>query len=168
MPTDNADVAKILNGLIATCIDGVQGFRDAANALAGPGIQTLFSTRARSIEVAKSELQDLVRRLGAEPVNSGHAAASVHRGWINLKSALTGKDDGAIIAEAERGEETAVNHYQDALRQTLPAGVRSIVEDQARGAQQNLDVVRALRQPENSARRFASEEDRHFESSEGD
>jgi uncharacterized protein (TIGR02284 family) len=160
MPTDNTDVIVILNDLIATCIDGVHGFRDAANAVTGPGIRTLFSDRARSIELAKGELQELVRRLGAEPSDSGHVAASVHRGWINLKSVLTGKDDDAIIAEAERGEEAAVNHYQDALRQTLPAGVRSIVEDQARGAQQNLNIMRALGRSDNAARNFAREEDR--------
>jgi uncharacterized protein (TIGR02284 family) len=160
VPTDNTDVTAILNDLIATCIDGVQGFRDAANAVTGPGIRALFSTRADSIELAKGELQELVRRLGAKPSESGHAAASVHRGWINLKSVLTGKDDDAIIAEVERGEEKAVNHYQDALRQTLPAGVRSIVEDQARGAQQNLDIVRALGRSESATRRFAREEDR--------
>jgi len=158
--TDNTDVTAILNDLIATCIDGVHGFRDAASAVTGPGIQMLFAARARSIELAKGELQELVRRLGAVPSNSGHAAASVHRGWIDLKSVLTGKDDNAIIAEAERGEETAVNHYQDALRQALPAGVRSIVEDQARGAQQNLDIVRALGRSEGAARRFARTADR--------
>ena len=39
----------------------------------------------------------------------------MHRAWINLKSAITSGDDHAILAECERGEDSAVNEYKKAM-----------------------------------------------------
>jgi len=48
----------------------------------------------------------------------------VFRGWINLKAALTSKDEHAILAECERGEDSAVAEYKKAMAATgLPADV---------------------------------------------
>jgi uncharacterized protein (TIGR02284 family) len=85
-----------------------------------------------------------VRRLGGDPETTGSVAATLHRGWIDLKSAVTGRDDAAIITECERGEQLAVKNYEDALEQELPPETRAIVERQYRGTVQNLERVRAL------------------------
>jgi uncharacterized protein (TIGR02284 family) len=142
-PTDRDTIAT-LNDLIATCKDGVNGFRTAANAVTNPGVKTLFTSRVTSIEAAASDLQAAVRRLGGDPADSGHAAASLHRGWINMKAALAGQDEREIIEEAVRGEKTAVAHYRDALQTTLPDPILGLVERQLQGAQQNLAAISAV------------------------
>jgi uncharacterized protein (TIGR02284 family) len=63
---------------------------------------------------------------------------------MNIKSVVTGKDDGAIIAEAERGEDVAKAAYEKALKQELPAGARALVEAQAAIVRTAHDEVRAL------------------------
>ena len=90
------------------------------------------------------ELQQQVRALGGTPDESGSVSASVHRGWINIKSLVTGKDDNAIIAEAERGEDVAKAEFANALKQNLPAGARALVEAQAAIVRTAHDEVRAL------------------------
>jgi len=75
-------------------------------------------------------------------------SASLHRGWIDIKSAITGKDDHAILAEAERGEDVAVAAYQKALKESLPAQAQTIVQQQAARVQQAHDTVRNLRDRE--------------------
>ena len=55
---------------------------------------------------------------------SGSAAGALHRGWINLKSALTSGDDHAILAECERGEDSAVEEVSKALDNGLSAPVQ--------------------------------------------
>jgi uncharacterized protein (TIGR02284 family) len=62
-----------------------------------------------------------------------------------LKSALTGNDDHAILAEAERGEDTAVKSYRDALSKDLPSDIHMVVEQQYREIQQTHNTVKALR-----------------------
>jgi uncharacterized protein (TIGR02284 family) len=64
---------------------------------------------------------------------------------VNLKSAITGKDELAILTECERGEDVAKAAYAKALKADLPPNVRSIVERQYQGVKQNHDRVRDLR-----------------------
>jgi uncharacterized protein (TIGR02284 family) len=142
----NADTVSVLNDLIETCRDGVNGFRTAAEAVEHSAAKTLFTSRIPIIEHATAELEAEVRRLGGEPETSGHVAASIHRGWIDLKAAVTGKNDAAIITECERGEQVAVTNYEAAMKKELPAEVRAMVERQFRGTVQNLEKVRALGQ----------------------
>jgi uncharacterized protein (TIGR02284 family) len=144
MASDNDTAVSVLNDLIETSKDGANGFRAAADAVESSEAKALFLSRVQLIERAVGELQDTVRRLGGDPERTGSVAATLHRGWIGLKSAVTGKDDAAIITECERGEELAVKNYEDALEKDLPADVRALVERQYRGTVQNLEKVRAL------------------------
>lgn len=145
MSSNNDEAISVLNDLIETCKDGVNGFRTAADAVSDPRAKTLFNSRAQGIERASAELSAEVRQLGGDPEKTGSVAGAVHRGWINIKSVVTGKDDDAILAECERGEDVAVKSYESALEKNLPAPVRSIVDQQYRGAVANRDAMRALK-----------------------
>ena len=73
-------------------------------------------------------------------------AESMHRGWINIKSAVTGKDEHAILAECERGEDSAVAEYRKALDAgDLPAHVAETLRAQSGVVKAAHDRVRNLR-----------------------
>src|SRR5919199_932775 len=144
MATDNDDVISCLNNLIETCKDGQDGFRTAAEGVARPDLKTLFNTYSQQRAQFAAELQNEVRRLGGDPEKTGSVAASLHRGWIDIKSAVTGEDEGAIISECERGEDSAVRNYEDALKEDLPANIRSIIEQQFTQIKEAHDRIRAL------------------------
>ena len=144
MTNDNHATISILNGLIETCEDGVKGFRTSAEAVKHSAAKALFTSRIPVIEHAAAELQAEVRRLGGTPETTGSVAAKIHRGWIDLKAAVTGQDDAAIITECERGEQVAVHNYEEARKHQLPNDIRMMVERQYQGAVQNLERVRAL------------------------
>jgi uncharacterized protein (TIGR02284 family) len=80
-----------------------------------------------------------------DPEDSSTVAGSMHRAWINVKSAVTSRDRHAILAEAERGEDSAVSAYKDAMEKDLPAPVKSIVARQATQMKEAHDRVRTLR-----------------------
>lgn len=141
----NDDVISTLNGLIETCKDGQNGFKESAEAVSDSNLKTLFYELSQQRSQFSGELQDLVRGLGGDPENSGSVAGAIHRGWINLKSAITGKDDGAILNEAERGEDSAKKAYKEALEQNLPANVLNTVQNQYSQVQTAHDKVRDLR-----------------------
>lgn len=145
MASDHTHAISTLNTLIETSKDGVNGFRSAAAAVERPDAKQLFSSRVTVIEHAAEELQAEVRRLGGDAETGGSAAAAVHRGWLNLKAAITGRDEAAVITECLRGEELAVKHYEDALKdEHLPPESRALVERQYQGTVSNLTKVRAL------------------------
>ena len=142
----NEEVISTLNNLIETCRDGQQGFQTAAEAVERGDLKQLFHTYSQQRASFVGQLQDEVRRLGGDPENAGSVAATLHRGWIDLKAAVTGRDDAAILAECERGEDSAVSNYRDALGVDLPANVRSIVERQFGEVKEAHDRVRSLEQ----------------------
>jgi uncharacterized protein (TIGR02284 family) len=133
-----------LNDLIETCRDGINGFRTAADGVSSPIAKEVFLSRVHLIEKGLGDLDAAVQRLGGDPVDHGHPAASMHRAWINIKSAVTLRDDRAIIDEVVRGEEVAIQHYREALDKPLPADIRAMVEMQERGTELNLERARAL------------------------
>ena len=73
------------------------------------------------------ELQNEAIRLGEpQPEDSSSFGGSLHRAWINLKSAITSQDDHAILAECERGEDSAVNEYKKAMEKERLRFVRPL------------------------------------------
>ncbi len=141
----NDDSVSTLNNLIETLKDGVEGFKTAADGVKSAELKTLFSTYSQQRSQFASELQAEVRKLGGDPEKTGSVVASLHRGWINIKSTVTGMDDHAILAECERGEDSAVSNYQDAMKENLPADVASIVQKQYGQIKEAHDRVRSLR-----------------------
>ncbi|HEX8652338.1 MAG TPA: PA2169 family four-helix-bundle protein [Pyrinomonadaceae bacterium] len=144
MATDKDDVISTLNNLIETCKDGQNGFQAAADGVKNSELKTLFHTYSRQRAQFAGELQAEVRRLGGDPEQTGSVAATLHRGWINIKSAVTGEDEAAVISECERGEDSAVRNYQDAINGGLPADVGTIVERQYTQVKEAHDRIRAL------------------------
>jgi uncharacterized protein (TIGR02284 family) len=151
MAVDNDDVISTLNNLIETCKDGQDGFRSAAGGVRDGELKTLFHTYSQQRAQFAAELQGEVRRLGGDPEETGSTAAALHRGWIDIKSAVTGEDESAIISECERGEDSAVRNYEDALRQDLPSDVRSIIERQSRQVKEAHDRIRSLERASGAA-----------------
>ncbi|MCW2269766.1 hypothetical protein D3C77_58700 [compost metagenome] len=155
MTSPNKDVISVLNELIEFSKDGEKGFKTSAEDVKNPELRTYFLQRAGECGTAASELQHQVRALGGDPETSTSVSGDLHRGWVNLKSMLTGKDEEAVLNEVERGEDHALKAYKDALEKltklTMAPGseVYALVERQYHGVQRNHDQVKALR---NSAR----------------
>ena len=147
----NDDVISTVNGLIETCKDGQEGFKQAAEGVESSQLKTAFYEFGQQRAQFVGELQGLVRELGGDPENAGTLAGALHRGWINIKSVVTGKDDAAILNEAERGEDVAKNAYKEALEQNLPANIASVVQNQYSAIQTAHDKVKAMRDSAKSA-----------------
>jgi uncharacterized protein (TIGR02284 family) len=144
--TDPGEVASILNGLLETVRDGENGFRTAANGVDDAELKRLFLSLSTQRGEFAAELESEILRLGKEPAEHGHVVGAAHRGWINIKAAVTGKDEGAIISEAERGEDYAVKKYRESLQKGLPAAIQAVVERQYTQIQDAHDHVRSLEQ----------------------
>ncbi|HEX7999905.1 MAG TPA: PA2169 family four-helix-bundle protein [Pyrinomonadaceae bacterium] len=144
MTIDNDNTISTLNNLIETCRDGQNGFQAASDGVNNSELKKLFLGYSQQRAQFVGDLQNEVRRLGGDPEQTGSIAASLHRGWMDIKAAVTGKDEGAIIAECERGEDSAVRNYKDALEQNLPENIRSLVQSQYAQVQEAHDRVRTL------------------------
>ena len=136
----------VLNNLIETLKDGQEGFKQAAESVRNPALKSLFSEYSQQRSRFATSLQAEARKLGEEkPETSSSATGALHRGWINLKSAITGGDEHAILAECERGEDSAVEEYKKALDDSLSPSAQELVSRQFAEIKAAHDRIRSLR-----------------------
>lgn len=142
------DVIATLNSLIETLKDGQEGFRQASEAVQDSQLKSLFSQYSLQRSKFAGELQNQVIQLGEpEPEKTSSTAGAMHRAWINLTSAITSRDDHAILAECERGEDAALAEYKKAMAEEsrLSSPIRDTVSRQYTDVKAAHDHVKALR-----------------------
>jgi uncharacterized protein (TIGR02284 family) len=127
--TDTSSDISTLNSLIATTIDSVDGYRTSAQDVESSRYAELFTARASERASVAEQLRAQVKRLGGNPEDDGTILAAGHRAFVNLKAAVTSRDDQSIIAEVERGEDHLKAKYEAALKDdSLSAESRSLVQ----------------------------------------
>ncbi len=142
---EQKQVIETLNGLVEISRDGEKGFRAAADDATDPQLKNVFKTAAERCASGVRELENEITQLGGQPAQSSSLPGALHRAWVHLKSAVTGRNDTAILEEVERGEDVAKSAYEKAIAKPLPPEVRAIVDRQYRGVRENHDLVRDLR-----------------------
>ena len=142
---NNDSTISVLNDLIEINRDGETGYKSAAeDSKAGelaPFFRRLGSQRTENIR----ELQARVTSLGGAPAKSGTVSASLHRGWMDIKTALTSNEAHAVLSECERGEDVAVNAYRDAMGKNLESVSRDLISRQAKTIQAAHNSVKEKR-----------------------
>ena len=140
------EAISTINNLIETLKDGEKGFKEAAGAVKDPQLKSLFQEYSQQRQRFATELQGQARSLGEfKPEKSSSAAGAMHRAWINLKSAVTSGDDKAILSECERGEDSAVHEFEEAMHDGLTGAIRETVARQFSEIKSAHDRVRHLR-----------------------
>ena len=140
-----SDVASVLNDLIETNRDGELGFKKAAEEAREPDLKGLFTKYSLQRAQNVTELQRAVAGLGEKPATSGSVTGTLHRGWMDVKTAVSKREDKALIEEAEAGEDAAVKNYQEALAKSLPPDVLSLIQRQFSGIQEAHNTIRDLK-----------------------
>ncbi len=145
MNMTNDKTVSVLRDLIETARDGQEGFRTAAEDAKDSELARVFTEFSMQRTNFIAELQDRIRSLGGEVKTSGSITGSVHRGWMDLKAALSSHEPHAVLAECERGEDAAVSAYRDALEENLDPVTRGLVSRQYASVQAAHDRVKQLR-----------------------
>jgi len=146
--TDHEHSAEIttLNTLIATTIDSITGYEDAASNSEAGRFQQMFRDRASERQRVVEQLRDEVRRLGGNPEDDGSFMGKTHQRFLDLKAAVTGRDEKAIINEVERGEDYLKEKYETALNSDeLSGDCRAAVERAYQSVREGHDQMSQLK-----------------------
>jgi uncharacterized protein (TIGR02284 family) len=131
--SEGRQAVSTLNRLIRLCIASEKGFNIAAENVKNRGLQVMFKAYAQERAQFADKLRKLVRERGEETAQSGGWLAAAHRGWINIKAAMTigqPATEKVVLGEVVRGERVALRRYEDALRQPLSAAIQDVLEEQ--------------------------------------
>ncbi|MGF1665405.1 MAG: PA2169 family four-helix-bundle protein [Acidimicrobiia bacterium] len=148
---DTDSIGSVLEDLIETLEDGRKGFEQTADKLAEaerPDLAERMRAFSNQRTRYSAELRSLAAGEGITIDEDGSLAASMHRGWIALKDALSSNEAGAVLGAAETGEDAATRQYRDALAADLPPHIRAVVAEQAIAIEAAHDEVKALRDRE--------------------
>ncbi len=146
MKSEIKSTIKTLNDLVEILRDGQHGYKTAAEDAKDAELSQLFRRYSEQRAEFVSQLQTRLLALGAEPEKSGSATGALHRTWIDLKAALSKNEPHAVLAEAERGEDAAVEAFQKALDSNdLDLPTRDVLTRQYQEVQSAHDRVKQLR-----------------------
>ena len=143
--TDLDATADTLRHLIEVCKDGEHGFKTAADDAKDAELKALLLRYSKQRSTFIRELEERILSLGCDAKEGGSLSGSLHRGWINLRAALTSNEPHAVLAECERGEDSAVSAYRDALEKLDDTASRELVSRQFASVFAAHSEIRALR-----------------------
>jgi uncharacterized protein (TIGR02284 family) len=142
---DKSHDISVLNSLIETTIDSVDGYRRSAQEATNSRFSAAFLERASEREQIVSKLRDEVRRLGGNPEDDGSVLAAAHRAFLSLRDKVTGSDDKAVIAEVDHGESYLNGKWETALRDDqLSQEARSLIQQCYDSVREGRDTFRRL------------------------
>jgi len=143
---EHSESISTLNTLIATTIDSVTGYEDSAKNIHDERLREVFRGRADERQQVVEELRSEVRRLGGDPEEGGSFMGKAHQRFEDLKAAITGRDEKAIINEVERGEDYLKEKWQAALQSgNLHGETHDLVERCYQSVKQGHDQVSQLK-----------------------
>jgi uncharacterized protein (TIGR02284 family) len=135
-----------LNTLIATTIDSITGYEDSAQNVDNERFREIFRQRANERQQVVQQLRAEVRRLGGNAEDDGSFMGKAHQRFEDLKAAVTGRDEQAIINEVERGEDYLKDKFETALNgDTLSGESRSVVERAYQSVRSGHDQISQLK-----------------------
>ena len=143
---DSHDVS-VLNSLIETTIDSVDGYRHSAGEATTGTFTEMFRQRAQERQTVVERLRERVRELGGEPEDEGGLLAKAHRQFLSLRDAVTGdRDDKAVIAEVDRGESYLNGKWEAALAdKELSVETQRLIGECYQSVRSGHDQVSALK-----------------------
>lgn len=138
---------KVAKDLVETLKDGRAGFAAAGEKLRGSDQPQLAETMQRFSDQRGEFARQIVEmghEYGDDVDEGGSLAATLHRGWLKMKDAVTGDDAGAVLGAATTGEDHTVSEYEKALEQDLSDGFRAVVQQQHQAVVAAREEIKAL------------------------
>ncbi len=109
-------VVEDLKGLVNILNDGKEGYLSASEVVNSLELKELFLRMASQRIGYANELKNHIALHGGESENeNGGILGILHRTWIDIKQALSNKEDEAILEAVETGERAALEKYDAVL-----------------------------------------------------
>lgn len=115
MKKDN-EIVNDLKGLINILNDGKEGYEAASENTNSIELKAVFLKFSAQRAGYSMELKDHVASHGGDSDNvSGGLLGAIHRTWMEIKQALSTKEDLAILGAVETGENEALDKYDQLI-----------------------------------------------------
>ncbi|EAP88531.1 MULTISPECIES: ferritin-like domain-containing protein [Croceibacter] len=139
------DIVNHLQQLLEKNYDAEAGYKKAMTDADSSQLKNFLKQQAVLRNRFATELDKEIRDLNETPKEKGSVTGSLHRTWIDIKTAVTGNDDEAVLEECIRGEKASVSEYEDALtNQQFPPKIQHTLTKQVDEVKATLHKVKSL------------------------
>lgn len=112
----NKTVIEDLKGLVNIVNDGKEGYLSASDTTDSIELRDLFLRLSSQRVAYANELKNHIELHGGESENEeGGILGALHRTWIDIKQSFSNKEDEAILAAIETGEQAAIEKYDKVI-----------------------------------------------------
>jgi uncharacterized protein (TIGR02284 family) len=105
----------VLNSLIEINNDRIYGYETASKEVEETDLKMMFANATETSIRIKAQLVAEVKNLGGKETESTTTSGKIFRIWMDVKSAVTGKDRKMILDSCVFGEDAAINTYEEVL-----------------------------------------------------
>lgn len=145
----NEEIVESLNELVKINNDRIQGYEKAVEDTEDTQLDGLFRQMVMQSQNFRSQLADHIVRIDGRAVTDATStdfSSKIHRAWIDIKAAVTGKDRDTVLSSVEFGESAAIEAYEDAIEDDhLPAYIKEQLQNQLTELRSALDQVKMLK-----------------------
>jgi uncharacterized protein (TIGR02284 family) len=142
---DNNKLLDTINDLIENSKDDEEGFIDSAEKVTDQRLKDFFLLRSKQVAERVRDLQGLVESFDGIPATTTLLSGTLHRKWIDLKSALSLNDNLAVINQTELDEQLTLSAYDEALSLEIPPDAEILLSRQFEILKQNHQRLVELR-----------------------
>ena len=137
----------VLNTLLSTVHDSVNGYRESSKDIDSQQVQQLFQQGVQERTQVAQMLPAAVVRMGGDPSDSPSTLGAAHQAFMKLRELVTNREDKAIIQEVERGEDYIKEKFEQAIGNTdLSPQALDVVQQAYTMVKRGHDRVRDLKQ----------------------
>ena len=134
-----------LQELLEKNYDAEKGFTKAMKDAKNNNLKKFLQQQALQRNRFATELDQQIRNLNETPKESGSFTGDLHRTWIDIKSAVAGNTDEAVLEECIRGEKASWNEYEKKLKENnFPPTISNVLQKQASEIHTTLNSVKTL------------------------
>jgi len=131
------EIASNLNQLLEKNYDAEKGYKDAAGKVKNARMKQFLEEQAQLRYDFGHQIKSEIKAFDGKPDKGGSIKGTAHRAWMDLKAAISSDKEENVMEEVQRGEQTAINEYDEVINKTnLPASTKSILTQQRDKIQQ--------------------------------
>lgn len=146
METKTEKIKDYMTSLIEKNEDAIKGYDKAAEHADSSRLVQYFQKKLRERQEFLTELRNDIRNHNVTNSNNdGSTQGALHRGWMDVKAFFSTNDDEAMLEEAIKGDEAAVEEYEETLKENeLPMSTANILRRQVATIRKDLTEINSL------------------------
>jgi len=139
-----------LNGYLSSIIkkneDAVKGYQKASEHADSAHLTHYFQNKLKERQDFLNELKSDVSSHSLTNLdNDGSTQGALHRGWMDVKAFFSADDDEAMLEEAIKGDEAAVEEYEEVLGEDdLPMSTANLLRRQVATIKKDLTEINSM------------------------